>query len=257
MNLRSGALAVASLAIGAALLALLVKVSGLHLQEILARLSAMDRFAFIRLTCLLAVNALLSSLKWRITDRAMRHSSDGSPSQFESFVLSAMGSAFAQILPAQISMSLVRTLGTRIHGRAFQRGTLGTLFEQSFDVWFGCSLMIASLATYLWHGGPAVWLVLSLIVAVVAIVAVGAILGFLRSLASKIPTDGTNAVGWRRFAVKLSNSALLDPALGRKLMFLSGLRFVIFVLMAGETSAAIHADVPLWHLGMAMPFAIF
>jgi hypothetical protein len=257
MSLRSGALATVSLAIGAALLALLVKVSGLHLQEMLSRFSAMDRLAFIRLTCLMAVNALLSSLKWRITDRAMRRTSDGSPSQFDSFVLSAMGSALAQVLPAQISMSVVRTLGTRIHGRAFQRGTLGTLFEQSFDVWFGCSLMFASVATYLWHGGLAIWLALSVIVAVVAIAAAGTILGFLRRLASKALNDGANAVGWRRFAIKLSNSALLEPALGRKLMFLSALRFTTFVLMAGETSAAIHAGVPLWHLGVAMPFAVF
>ena len=257
MSLRSGALAAVSLAVGAALLALLVKVSGLHLQEMLLRFSAMDRLAFVRLTCLMAVNALLSSLKWRVTDRAIRRTSDGSPSHFDSFVLSAMGSALAQVLPAQISMSLVRTLGTRIHGRAFQRGTLGTLFEQSFDVWFGCSLMIASVATYLWHGGIAIWLALSVIVAVVAIAAAGTILGFLRRLASKAQTDGANASGWRRLAIKLSNSALLEPALGRKLMFLSALRFIIFVLMAGETSTAVHAGVPLWHLGVAMPFAVF
>jgi hypothetical protein len=257
MNFRSGAIAIASLALGAALLGVLVKVSNLHLQEILSRFSAMDRLAFIRLTLLMALNAFLSSLKWRITDRAMRHTSDASLSQFESFVLSVMGSAFAQVLPAQFSMSVVRTLGTRMHGRAFQRGTLGTLFEQSFDVWFGCSLMIASVATYLWHGELATWLATSVLVAVVAIAAAGIILRFLRRVASKALTDDANAVGWRRFVMKLSNSALLEPALGRKLIFLSGLRFIIFVLMAGETSAAIHSAVPLWHLGMAMPFAVF
>lgn len=256
MSVRSGAIAIASLAIGAVLLALLVKVSGLHLQEMLSRLSAMDRLAFVRLTGLIAVNALLSSLKWRITDRAMRHTSEGAPSQFESFALSALGSALAQILPAQISMSVVRTLGTRTHGRAFQRGTLGTLFEQSFDVWFGCFLMVASLATYLLHGGLVIWLCISAPFAVLVIVSAGTILGFVRRLAAKALPEGTEAAGWRRFAMELSDSALLEPSLGRKLMFLSALRFVIFVLMAGETSAAIHAGVPLWHLGVAMPFAV-
>ena len=256
MSFRSAAIAIASLAVGAALLALLAKVSGLHLQELLSRFSGMNRPAFLRLTGWIALNAFLSSLKWRITDRAMRHTSDASPSQFESFVLSAMGSALAQILPGQISMSVVRTLGTRIHGRAFQRGTLGTLFEQSFDVWFGCFLMIASVASYLLHAGLIIWLAISVPVAFLAIVSAGTILGFLRRLAAKALPEGTNPARWRQFAINLGDSALLEPALGRKLMFLSALRFMIFVLMAGEISAAVHAGIPLWHLGVAMPFAV-
>src|SRR5579883_3817 len=256
MKLRSGAVAVVSLAIGLALVGLLLRISGLGLQDITARFAGMDTRAFFGLVCLIILNAFLSSEKWRITDRAIRHTSNRELSQFESFTLSALGSALGQILPVQLSMPLARTLGTRIHGRAFNRGTLGSLFEQSFDVFFGCFLMIASVGTYLLHGQWNIWVALAVPCAAIAILSVGTILGLTRRLAGKAVSERANPVGWRKFAIELSNSALLEPALGRKLMFFSALRFVVFVLMAGEITRAIHMAIPLWRLAAAMPFAL-
>jgi uncharacterized membrane protein YbhN (UPF0104 family) len=37
---------------------------------------------------------------------------------------------------------------------------------------------------------------------------------------------------------------------------LSTLRFVVLVLMAGETTETIGANVPLWHLAAAIPFVV-
>jgi uncharacterized membrane protein YbhN (UPF0104 family) len=56
---------------------------------------------------------------------------------------------------------------------------------------------------------------------------------------------------------ELHHSGLLNADLARKLVALSTLRFVVLVLMAGETTEAIGANVPLWHLAAAMPFVVF
>jgi uncharacterized membrane protein YbhN (UPF0104 family) len=48
----------------------------------------------------------------------------------------------------------------------------------------------------------------------------------------------------------------MDPSLARQLMGLSAARFVIQVLMAGQSAEAIGVHIPLWHLAAAMPFVI-
>jgi len=250
-------MAIASFAVGLALLTLVVSRSGLGLPEIFSRLAALDRIACLRLTGLLAVNTFLSSLKWRLTDSAMRRPSDGSPSHFESFTLSSIGTALGQVLPVQLSMPAARTLGAQIYGRAFERGTLGTFFEQSFDPLFSCFLMLGSAAAYLLNGGWRMWLTMAVFAAALAIVSAGTMLNLVRRLAAAVSYKGTSKAAWRRFALKLSHSALLEAGLGRRLMFLSALRFTVLVLMARETAVAIHADIPLWHLAAAMPFAVF
>ena len=241
---------------GVALLTLVIARSGLGLPEILSHLAAMDRLACFRLTGLAAVNTFLSSLKWRLTDRAMRHPSDGSPSQFESFALSSIGTALGQILPVQFSMPAARALGTRMYGRPFQRGALGTFFEQSFDLVFSCFLMLGSAAAYLLNGTWRMWLTIEVPGAVLAIVSAGAMLHLVRRLAATVSSKTNSPSTWQRFVSKLSDCALLEADLGCKLMFLSAIRFTVLVLMAKETAVAIHADIPLWHLAAAMPFAV-
>ena len=256
MNFRSVLIAIVSLGMGAALLALLVAVSGVRLHDVLSRLATMDRLAFFRLTILIAVNAFLSSQKWRLTDRVMRRTTDAGLSRFESFALTSMGTALGQVLPVQVSMPIVRTLGTWIHGRALRRGTLGTFFEQAFDVMFVCFLMIASAGTHLLHGGPVMWSMIAVPAAVLAIVCAGTMLNLVRRLTGWMQLDAANSSRWRQYAAQLNQSGLLEPGLGRKLMSLSAVRFLVLVLMAGETTAAIHAGLPLWHLAAAMPFAV-
>jgi uncharacterized membrane protein YbhN (UPF0104 family) len=59
-----------------------------------------------------------------------------------------------------------------------------------------------------------------------------------------------------RSIANLQQSGLLNPSLARQLMGLSAARFLIQVLMAGETAQAIGVRIPLWHLAAAMPFVI-
>ncbi len=255
MNARSILMAIVSLAIGVALLMLLVAMSGVHLQALLSRLAEMNKTAFVELAALMAVNAYLSSQKWRLTDRVMRGKSGAALPKFEYFALTSMGTALGQFLPVQLSMPIVRTMGTWVHGRAIRRGALGTYFEQGFEMLFAVFIMAGSLVTYLLHGGFILWLILAGASALLAFLSVEIIMIVARRLAARVCAD-TESVRWRRSVAELSKSGLLEPALGRKLMCLSGLRFIVFVLMADRTTTAIYADIPLWHFAMAMPFAM-
>ncbi len=53
----------------------------------------------------------------------------------------------------------------------------------------------------------------------------------------------------------LLQSGVLNETLTRRLVLLSAARFVVVVLMAGETAAAVGADIPLWNIAAAAPFA--
>ncbi|MGZ4788795.1 MAG: hypothetical protein ACXVZX_09770, partial [Terriglobales bacterium] len=61
---------------------------------------------------------------------------------------------------------------------------------------------------------------------------------------------------WRKFVGQVKESGLLDPILGQQLIWISLLRFGVLVLMAGQTTKAIHSYVPLWHFACAMPFVV-
>ena len=52
----------------------------------------------------------------------------------------------------------------------------------------------------------------------------------------------------------LLQSGVLRESLTRRLVILSAARFVVVVLMAGSTAAAIGTSIPLWQLAAATPF---
>jgi uncharacterized membrane protein YbhN (UPF0104 family) len=141
------------------LIALLVKISKLDLRTTLQQLRNVSWISFTGLVLLTTLHVYLSSQKWRCVDASLRHPSDSAPSRTMSFALTSTGVALGQILPVQVSMSIARTVGTYFHGRAFKRGTGGTLFEQSFDFLIVCLLAIASGVTRLYRGGAVMWTV--------------------------------------------------------------------------------------------------
>jgi len=97
-----------------------------------------------------------------------------------SFALTSTGVALGQILPVQVSMSAARTLGTYFHGRAFKRGTGGTLFEQAFDVLIVGFLVIASGITRFYRGGGMMWMVCALAMTGIALLALGPAVELIR-----------------------------------------------------------------------------
>jgi uncharacterized membrane protein YbhN (UPF0104 family) len=256
MSLRSALVTLGSLAVGFALCIFAIAISGVHIRDVLVQVARADRSAIPVLAALTALNTLLSSCKWRAVDKTLRGSANPELTIFESFTLTSLGTALGQFLPVHVSMPITRTLGTRVHGRAVRRGTLGTYFEQVFDFGFACVLMLASLAVYFLGRSAFNWLLIAVPSALVSVWLAGSTLSMIRRLAARVRDDSITASRWRQYAVELSHSGLLQSALGRKLMCLSALRFAVLTVMAAEVGRSVHADIPWWHFAFAMPAAI-
>jgi uncharacterized membrane protein YbhN (UPF0104 family) len=257
MNARRSWMWLGSAALTVLLVYVLIKVSKLDFRVTLQQLQSVSWVAFTKLVLLTSVHVYLSSLKWRCVDASLRRPSDSAPSRMMSYALTSTGVALGQILPVQVSMSAARTLGTYFHGKAFKRGTGGTLFEQSFDVLIVGFLVIASLATRIVRGGGMFWLLCALAMTTLAWVAIGPSVRLIRrrvdALAAKTVPHPNRVM---RTMVGLQQSGVLNAPLARQLMLLSAGRFAIQVLMAGQAAEAIGVNIPLWHLAAAMPFVI-
>ena len=158
MTLRRSVLWAGSAALTVILILILIRISKLDFHVTLQQLRSVSWVAFTRLVLLTGLHVFLSSQKWRCVDNSLRRSSDSTPSRTTSFALTSFGVALGQVLPVQVSMSIARTLGTYLHGRALRRGTVGTLFEQSFDVLIVGLLVVASGVTHYYRGGGRLWL---------------------------------------------------------------------------------------------------
>jgi uncharacterized membrane protein YbhN (UPF0104 family) len=235
----------------------LIKVSKLDFRVTLQQLQSVSWVAFTKLVLLTGGHVYLSSLKWRCVDASLRRASDSAPSRMMSFALTSTGVALGQILPVQVSMSAARTLGTYFHGKAFKRGTGGTLFEQSFDVLIVGFLVIASGVTRILRGGGMMWTLCALAMTTLAWVGIGPAVRLIRrrvdGFAAKTVTNPNRIL---RTLTGLQQSGVLNAPLARQLMLLSAGRFAIQVLMAGQAAEAIGVNIPLWHLAAAMPFVI-
>lgn len=256
MTLRKWFLASASVIANILLLKELLRVSHLESKEVLSQLRIVDWTAFANLSLLMALSTYLSSRKWQLLDTVIRRSTDRVQSQFSSFTLTALGVALGQVLPVQVAVSMTRTMGTWVFGSGLRRGTLSTLIEQASDVLIVCLLAAASAGTFLLGGGALMWLGCAATMATLAVVAVPALLKTVRKLASNLTDNQSRAASWVRAVAALTGSGLVDARLARQLIGLSLLRFAVLVLMAGQTTRAIHASIPLWHLAAAMPIVV-
>ena len=245
-----------SLIIGLGLILLLLRASSVRWQEVLSRSLAVDRTAFVLLSLLFALNSFLSSEKWRMTDRVIRHGEGNPVPGSTAFGLTTVGLALGQLLPIQVSMSIARTLGTLFYGRALKRGTVATLFEQAFDLLVAVIMMVASVCTLLLHAGAAVWLAFALSGALLAVIAIGGLMQPLNRLATGVATIKMCPASWRRAIAELQQSGLFQANLARPLTLISLARYFVLVLMAREVSVGIHIDIPLWCLAAAVPFAL-
>lgn len=257
MTLKRSLLWAGSVALTIFLIFLLVKVSKLDFRVTLQQLRSVSWISFTKLILLTGCHVYLSSLKWRVVDANLRRPTDSALSRTMSFALTSTGVALGQVLPVQVSMSIARTLGTYLHGRAFKRGTGGTLFEQAFDVLIVAFLAIASGFTRFFRGGFTMWAICTLAMAALAMFAIRPTVQLIRRQATALSArKGALRNRILRSIAGLHESGLLSAALGRKLMLLSAARFAIQVLMAGQSAEAIGVHIPLWHFAAAMPFVI-
>jgi uncharacterized membrane protein YbhN (UPF0104 family) len=256
MSFRSIITVIVSLVVGVGLIVLLLLASSVPWQEVLTRSLAVDRMAFVRLSLLFALNSFLSSEKWRMTDRVISHGEGNPLPRPTAFGLTAVGVGLGQFLPIQVSMSIARTLGTLVYGRALRRGTVATLFEQAFDFLVAVLMMVASVCTRLMHGGGALWLAFALSGALLGVSSVGSLMKLVNRLTARPTANRTYLARWRRTVFEFQQSGLFQADLARKLMVISVARFVVLVLMTGQVSSGIHIAIPLWRLAAAVPFGL-
>jgi uncharacterized membrane protein YbhN (UPF0104 family) len=248
-----------SIAVGALLILILVRLARVDLGTAVNQLRAAKGFAVAKLLLLNAVLIFLSTEKWRHVDAALRSTSDAVPSRAVCFVLTSIGLALGFALPVQFGMAAARTIGTHFYGKPLRRGMVGTMFEQCFDVFIVGVLALASVLTLLTRGGARVWVLSAIVVIVLACVLAGSATRLSRRIAahfsSRMSRERRLAIGLKALS-ELEESGVLSARLARRLILLSALRFGVVVLMAGQTAAAVSAQIPLWKLAAAMPLVV-
>jgi len=257
MSLRRVLLTLGSIALSAVLIVLLIRVGNIDLRSTLYQVEGVSRFIFLKLVLLNVLLICLSTAKWRSVDAAFRRASDPVPSRIAAFGFTSAGMALGLVLPIQLGMTAARTIGTHFYGSALKRGTAGTLLEQSFDLLNVLFLAVASAATWFFGGGGMMWVISAAGMLALAWLAVAPLMRVARWLASCLANAlaRRNRLGGNlQSFFELLHSGVLSEALTRQLVILSAARFVVVVLMAGQTAAAVGAPIPLWHLAAATPF---
>ena len=252
MNRLSKILATTSLCLG--LIAFAVVIASTHVdpRSLAGSAFTLDRAAALRFSLWMALNVFFSSWKWRLTDEALRSPEEQRVSTGVAFAATAFGATLGQILPAPISMAASRTLASTIYGKALRRGTLATIFEQIFDVVALCLLAIPSVLTCVMRRGAGTWFAMALPLSLFAVWGTGKALDAVFRITTKFNGDSQ----WERTIANLQDAGLFHPKLARKLMVLAFGRFAVNVLTASQTTAAIHAVIPVWYLAVAMPLVL-
>jgi uncharacterized membrane protein YbhN (UPF0104 family) len=259
MTLKRILLALASLALGAVLVAFLIRVGKIDLRQTWHMVQSVSCMAFAKLALLNVLLIFISTEKWRGVDASLRSPSDSIPSRGTAFALTSAGMALGLVLPVQLGMAVARTMGTCFYGTPFKRGTAGTLLEQSFDVVIICFLAVASGVTWFFHGAAIMWTACAVAMTVVASLAVGPSMRLIRRLAlyvaSWLGLDNRIGIALKNLS-ELEDSGLLSSGLANQLMLLSTIRFAIVALMAAQTSEAIGAAIPIWQMAAMVPFVV-
>ena len=242
MKLRRILLAMASVALATVLIYLVIRIGNIDLHATWHEIAGARPSALVGLVLLNVLLVYLSTEKWRSVDAALRHASDPVPSRITAFVFTSAGMTLGLVLPVQLGMTAARTFGTHFYGSPLKRGTAGTLLEQSFDVL---------------SGGGVMWLITAAGMVALALLAVRPLIRIAQWFASRLARTLARR-NWGKGNVQsfidLMQSGVLSETLTRRLVILSAARFVVVVLMAGETAAAVGANIPLWHIAAAVPF---
>jgi hypothetical protein len=268
MKIRRVVLLLASVALGALLIWILIRLGKVDLAATWRQLERVSAVDFAKLVALNVLLVGLSTLKWRSTDAALRRDSDAIPSRIAAFSMSSVGMALGLILPVQLGMTAARTAGTHSYGRTLKRGTGGTLFEQSFDFLTVMLFAAASAITWLCHGGAELWLVCGAVMVSLVLAAAGPLLGLFRKTVIYASKGAAHKLDWwlsgrpghflTGLLQKLSeiqHSGLLNAGFTRRLLIISVARFGVVVLMACQTAAMTGARIAFWQIAAATPFA--
>src|SRR5260370_158917 len=153
----------ASAVLAVILLALLVVSADLDLGAIGHLLLGVPPPAFVAIVLLLGLNSFLAGEKWRLIASRLHPDDDDAMPRLLYFAFTSIGVAFGQIVPAQLSLVLSRSIGAHLHGgRALSRGMTATLFDYFFDVLIAGFVALASILVLIAGGGATTWVLCAL-----------------------------------------------------------------------------------------------
>jgi hypothetical protein len=245
-----------SVAVGAILFVYLLVHAGLDLAATELLVRSIPPLSLVEVTLLFALYNLLGAEKWRLIDRSLQGPGCREMSRPLYFAFTAIGSGLGQIMPVQLSVLLSRSVGAHLHGgRGLLRGGAATALDQFFDILVAAALALASVVILTVGGGAAAWTLFAAFMAVVAGVLYGKLVIRLRRGAAALARrlDGRLS----RWCAEIAVSPLLAPGIGRRLLAISTLRFVVLVLIGAAGAETSGAQVTVWQLAASMPFAIF
>jgi Lysylphosphatidylglycerol synthase TM region len=246
---------VASVILAALLLALLFRYGQVDLAALGRLLFAAPPLPLAAVLVLLAVNNALSGEKWRLIAASLpQDRTVGVPRLFY-FAFTSIGVALGQIMPAQLSLVLSRSLGAHLHGgRALTRGASATLFDYFFDVVVVALLALATTMVLLTGSGGAVWIGVAVAICLAGFLLYSSAARLAARLAGRLGLRGQGRL-WTACAA-IARSPLLRPAIGRRLLLLSVARFAVLALIGIASAKAIRLDLPAWQIAAALPFAV-
>src|SRR4029077_19693016 len=135
MSRRTLVGAIASAAFGGILLLYLLLRADVDLAQIERLVLGLRPERLAEVSLLLGFNSLLAGKKWRLIDRHLGDPGRPAMPRLNYFAFTAIGVGLGQIVPAQLSLALCRSLGAHLYGgRGFMRGATATLFDQFFDL---------------------------------------------------------------------------------------------------------------------------
>jgi hypothetical protein len=244
----------ASAILGVLLLALLFVSTDLDLAALGRLLLRVRLHQLAEIVLLLGLNNALAGEKWRLIAMRLGAGDAAAMPRPLYFAFTSVGVALGQIVPAQLSLLLSRSIGAHLHGgSALSRGVTATLFDYFFDVVVAAFFAAASILVLLVGGGEWLWglSALAICLAGFSLYGVGArLIAVLARVAS--------GFGSRIEAVSgaLALTSLLTPDIGRRLLAISLLRYAVLVAMGAVSAAAVDLDLPFWHIAAALPFAV-
>lgn len=253
---RSLVSCVLSVALGGLLLVYLLAHAGLDLHATAVLVEGIRPLSLVEVTLLFALYNFLGAEKWRLIDGNLQASGSRELPRPLYFAFTAIGSGLGQIMPVQLSLLLSRSVGAHLHGgRGLMRGGAAVALDQFFDILVAAGLGLASAVVLTVGGGAVAWTLMSAIIAVLVWALYGKLVMRLTSGADALSRRlGGRVAGW---CAGIALSPLLAPGIGRRLLAMSVLRFLVLVLIAAAGAQVTGAQVAVWQLAVSMPFAIF
>ncbi len=246
---------VLSVVLAVILLVLLFSFTHLDLTTLGRLLLGVPPESFAAIMLLLGFNNFLSGEKWRFIARHLQQDGSAVMPRFLYFAFTSIGVGLGQIVPAQLSLVLSRSLGAHLYGgRALVRGATATVFDYFFDLLVAACVALSSLLIVLLGGGEARWALLVGTIGTAGFLLYGCVARISAATAGLIASRFGGRIGGVCRAIAVS--PLLAPEMGRRLLAISVLRFLVLVTMSVISAKAIGADLGVWQLAASLPFAI-